>query len=196
MSTNLRLLVAPKCSKVVASYLLVLGDSAGLWLTPELDQLRERSSLFYDEFFERVVMQSARPSVMMVEATDNVPQQVVRKVVFGVEDGSDPRCPFIAPYVQALDLANRQDDADAVVVPVYKGIDTEFEYRSRISQLAVALRAYLLKPEEERHIRRILLCTQTLSDYDQVALLLGDLVPGVRSRRANLTGGRCSSVAR
>lgn len=171
--------------------MVTVSNPFGLWLTPDLEQLNERSALFYEQFMLEAALYYPERRAFVVSVDDKRPNQVCSNIVFGIDD--DPKGSLVDAYRDAFALVNRQDDVDAVIVPLYRGNDTELEFRARVSQLAVVLRAYRELSRERRRIRRICLLVESIDVYDQALRSLGDLVPNSRTRRGLTPTGRHNS---
>ena len=191
MSNFIQLVVATKCSVVCASYMVTVSNPFGLWLTPDLEQLNERSALFHEQFMLEAALYYPEQRAFIVSVDDKRPNQVCSNIVFGIDD--DPKGSLVDAYKNAFALVNRQDDVDAVIVPLYRGNDTELEFRARVSQLAVVLRAYRELSGERRRIRRICLLVESIAVYDQALRSLGDLVANPRTRHGAFPHNRHNS---
>lgn len=191
MSNFIQLVVATKCSVVCASYMVTVSNPFGLWLTPDLEQLNERSALFHEQFMLETALYYPEHRAVLVTVDDNRQQQVCNKVAFGIDDDVDGS--LVDAYRSAFSLVNRQEDVEGVIVPLYRGNDTTIEYRARVSQLAVVLRAYHELAAEQQRIRRICLLVESIDIYDQALRSLGDLVANPRTRHGAFPHNRHSS---
>lgn len=160
--------------------MVAVSNSFGIWLTPELEQLDARSTQFHEQFMLEAALYYPERRAVIVAVDDKQTNQIFNRVVFGIDD--DARGSFVDTYRNAFSLVNRQDDAETVVVPLYRGIDNDIEYRARVSQLAVVLRAYRELSAERQCIRRICLLVESIKVYDLALRSLSDLVPNPRTR--------------
>ena len=155
---SISVVTVPNVSTVSGECMMVLSNSFGLWMSPELEMLHAHNPEFRERFMREIAMRDPATMVFDIESTATTRRKGVKRVVFSIDD-DHPAESFVRMYSRGIGAAN-QEGTDSLVIPAYKWEDTVEEYRTRVSQLFMALLAYR-ENILTKHVRRIHIVTET-----------------------------------